>query len=82
MRRELLVEELLQLQGTSPLRMAGRIQRRVRMARSSASMMRVESPMVLPFNFSTGNVAPRVIAYAHIVCIIGGGALRTCGMRL
>ena len=45
-------------------------------------MMRVESPIVSPFNFSTGNVMPRVIAYAQIVCIIAGGALRTCGMRL
>ena len=45
-------------------------------------MIRVESPIVLPFSFSTGNVAPRVIANAHAVWNIGGGALRTCGMPL
>ena len=45
-------------------------------------MMRVESPIVFPFIFSTGNVAPRVIANAQTVCIIGIGALRTCGMPL
>ena len=50
--------------------------------RSSASMMRVESPIVSPFIFSTGNVDPRVIANAQTVWIIGIGALRMCGMRL
>ena len=45
-------------------------------------MICVESPIVSPFSFRTGNVAPRVIANAHAMWTIGIGALRTCGMPL